>query len=324
MFLITLKQVALLLFYIFIGYALTKTKIINKSASKVLSTLLMWVFSPFYTVVNLSQNVSFEKITLYLSVFLSGAVFTVLSVFAAILLAKALCKKGYVRNVYTYLLAFSNNGYFGYPLVSELFGGEVLAHFMIFCLATSIAINTFGYYVLTTDFEENTELSDSTVEKPKRNKFAFLYNPPMIATYIGLALGLLPITVPQIVVDFLTPAANCYSASAMLLVGCVLAGLPLIKLVADVKAYILAAVRLLILPFIFGAIGYFCYRVIGLSREIFEFFAILSALPAGMNAVVFPESVGKDGTEGAKACFISYALCLITIPVVMTIMKALP
>lgn len=322
MFAVTFKQVALLLFYILIGYFLTYKKIIGKNASKLLSTLLMWVFSPFYTLLNLSQNVSVEKIKLYLTLLLSGIAFTLLAIVAALILAKLLCKKTYVRNVYTYLLAFSNNGYFGYPLVEALLGGEALAHFMIFCLATNIAIYTFGYYILTEDSDETVEL-DGTIEKPKRKKFAFLYNPPMIATYIGLLLGLLPIEIPQWISEFLTPAANCMSASAMLSVGCVLAGLPFIKLISSVKSYLLSIARLLVLPVIFGAIGYFCYKVCHMEREIFVFFTILSCLPAGMNAVVFPESVGKDGTEGAKGCFISYVMCLVTVPSIIAIMQLL-
>lgn len=322
MFAITLKQVALLLFYILIGYVLAYKKIVGKNAGKLLSTLLMWVFSPFYTVLNLSQNVSLEKIKLYLTLLLSGIAFTLLAIVVALILARVLCKKSYVRNVYTYLLAFSNNGYFGCPLVEALLGKEALALFMIFCLATNIAIYTFGYYILTNDPDDKAD-TDAVNEKPKRKKFAFLYNPPMIATYVGFLLGLLPIEIPQWISEFLTPAANCMSASAMLLVGCVLAGIPLIKLISSVKSYILSIVRLLVLPVIFGAIGYFCYKVCHMEREIFVFFTILSCLPAGMNAVVFPESVGKDGTEGAKGCFISYVMCLITIPSIIAIMQLL-
>lgn len=312
-----------MLVYILIGYALTCKKIINKTASKILSSLLVWVFSPFYTIVNLSKNVSIEKITNYLSIFLFGALFVVLAIVAAVFVSKAMFKKGYARNMYTYLLAFSNGGYFGYPLVEALFGGEVLASYMIFYLSTSVAINTFGYYILTTDPEDVAEQGESAV-KNKKSKFSFLYSPPIIATYIGLLLGFLPITVPDVVYDFLTPGSNCMSASAMLLVGCVLAGVPLIKLITSMKAYVIALVRLLLFPIIFGSIGYFCYRVLGSSRDVFVFFTIVSCLPAGMNVVVFPESVGKDGSEGASACCISYVLCLISIPIVINVMQMLP
>jgi len=250
-----------------------------------------------------------------------------------------LCKKCYVRNIYTYVLAFSNNGYFGCPLIAAVFGAEMLAHFIIFCLPANLVIYTYGYYILTNDPAE--KLSESAVcaaesEKTedcgtqneiksakKGNKLSFLYSPPMIGTYVGLILGLLPFDTPQAFYDFLTPAADCMSASAMLLVGCVLAGVPFSKLLKSAKPYALSAIRLLLLPIIFGAAGYFLYKVCGTDKEVFIFFTVLSALPAGMNAVVFPESVGKDGTQGAIACFISYVLCLVTIPAVVAVMNAL-
>ncbi|MDY2841751.1 MAG: AEC family transporter [Candidatus Borkfalkiaceae bacterium] len=322
MFGITIKQVALLLFYILIGYVLTRKKIIGDGASKIISKLLVWVFTPFYTVVNLSRNVSVEKIRLYLSLFLAGTVYAVLAVAAACLIAKFLCKKSYVRNIYTYLLAFSNSGYFGYPLVEAVFGGETLAHFMIFCIATSVAINTFGYYILTNVVSEESENAGQS-SGVKKNRFAFLYSPPMLGTYAGLLLGLLPIQVPQLVYDFLSPAANCMSPSAMILVGCVLAGVSVKRLFTSYKSYILGVIRLIILPALFGATVYLIYKAFNAPADIFVFFTLLSGLPAGMNAVVFPESVGQDGSEGAIACFISYVMCLITVPTMISAVSAL-
>jgi hypothetical protein len=42
-----------------------------------------------------------------------------------------------------------------------------------------------------------------------------------------------------------------------------------------------------------------------------------------MNVVVYPESVGHDSTEGARACFVSYIMAIATVPVVFMILENL-
>ena len=41
----------------------------------------------------------------------------------------------------------------------------------------------------------------------------------------------------------------------------------------------------------------------------------------GRYTVVFPESVGKDATEGARTCFMSYLLALGAMPVIFALME---
>ena len=47
---------------------------------------------------------------------------------------------------------------------------------------------------------------------------------------------------------------------------------------------------------------------------------IAVAMPVGMNVVVYPASAGKDSTEGAKTCCMSYILALITLPIIYTVL----
>jgi len=46
-----------------------------------------------------------------------------------------------------------------------------------------------------------------------------------------------------------------------------------------------------------------------------------SAMPVGMNVVVYPESAGLDSTEGAKTCFISYILAVVLMPLMFMLME---
>lgn len=309
--------------YIAFGFTLTRLKVLSKNASKILSAFLTNFIVPFYSIYNLSRNVTVDKIGSYLSLFGAGIIITLIIILVAIPLAKIFAKNDFEKGIYNYLFAFSNMGYFGYPLVDAVFGEEVLAQFMVFCIPVSLAISSYGYYILTkyagNDLSEGKALNKVKVKKP----VTALYSVPIIGVYIGLFFGLMPFTLPDFVYDVLKPAVDCYSCIPMVIAGVVLAGLPLGKLFTSFKAYIVGIVRLIVMPVFFGAIAYLLYKYVSLPREIVISIVCLVSLPAGMNVIVYPESVGLDSTEGARACFVSYIMGLATIPVVFMILEKL-
>ena len=148
----------------------------------------------------------------------------------------------------------------------------------------------------------------------------------MIGAYLGIAIGLLTsglnFEMPKFFTDLVTVASNCQSAPAMLITGAVLANVPLKKLFTSWKPYVIGLIRLLVFPLVFAmlfAIIYLC----GWRDQTFvqvAFVTIVSVgMPVGMNVVVYPELVGKDSTEGAKTCFISYVLALAVLPILYSL-----
>lgn len=331
MFLVTLQQTAILLAFIFIGYFLRKKEIITESGKKVLAKLLTFLFAPCYSAISLSQIVNVNDLPKYAITILSGAGLTLFVILVALPLTRLLGKDQLQRNILKYGLAIGNIGYFGYPIVYAIYsaiGGDVLgasmrAEMMMFCLPMTIAIYTYGYAVLTKDVSGNALMKKRTTKE----KLSFLWSMPMIGVYVGITLGLLTsgigFSLPSIVTDALTIAGNCQSAPAMILTGAVLAGVPFGKLFTSWKPYVIGIIRLLAFPIVVGAI-FFVIHLCGVSGEtfvlIFKLSIIVSAMPVGMNVVVFPESAGQDSTEGAKSCFISYILALGALPLVLTMM----
>ena len=320
----TLEQVSILLIFIFAGYLLRKREIITESGKKVLAGLLVNLFTPCYAIASLSTQLSIERITEYLTYLLAGSVLAVVIVFVAIPFAKALGKDKLERNMLKYALAFANIGYFGYPVVGAVFGEAVKASMILFCIPQTIVINTYGYQILTSKISDTPEGVENALKNNKKKfdwkaNFRFLKAVPFIGTMLGVALGLLPITMPAYVVNLVEMAARCQSATAMLLTGSVLASVPFLKLFTSWKPYVVSAIRLLVIPILLGAITY----LIGIRGELFIIIMASISIPVGMNVVVYPESAGLDGTNGAKMCFISYVVVLATLPAVFEIIKML-
>lgn len=326
LFLTTLQQVSVLLLFIFIGYFFRKKDIINESGKKVLAKLLTCLFAPCYSVISLSTIVNVNEISKYGVLMLAGIAFALFAVLIAIPIAKAFSKDKLHQNILKYAFAIGNIGYFGYPVVNAIFGAEMRALMMLFCLPMTISIYTYGYYVLTKGVATGGENTTRTLKQ----KLSFLWLPPMLGVYVGVALGLLSsglnFTIPSVLTDALTIAGNCQSAPAMLLTGAVLAGVPFKNLFTSVKSYLIGVIRLIGLPVLTGLI-FVLIHLFGVAGEtfvlIFKLSIIVSAMPVGMNVVVFPESAGQDSTEGAKSCFISYVLALGAMPLIFFLMDTI-
>ena len=323
----TLQQVAILLIFIFIGYFFRKINVITDDGRKVLAKLLVNLFAPCYTVISLSTVVNVDDITKYLLMLLVGVGVAVAGVFLAIPFARLFAKDKFNRNILSYAFAFGNIGYFGYPLVYGVFGAVARAQMMLFCVPMTVLIYSYGYYILTQPPEEEKDGEQvKRVPRTLKQKLSFLYSMPMIGLYVGVALGLLSsgldFEIPKFFTDLMTTAGNCQSAPAMLITGAVLAKLKFTDLFTSIKSYLIGLVRLVVFPLIFAgifAIIYLCgWQDANFAR--IAFIAIIAvSMPVGMNTVVYPESAGMDSTEGAKTCFLSYVLALITLPVIYTV-----
>ncbi len=313
MFTITLKQVSILLGYILLGYTLRRANVITKDASKILSKLLIYVFSPAYTIPRLINGIDASNILKYLAIFAAGIAVCLICILLSKLISSVFSSDTFERNLYKYMLAFSNLGYFGYPLISGVYSDDpsVLACFMIFALPINTAINSYGYFILTDDGNSKKTLDAraARVEKLKR-----VISVPFLTSITGIVMGLLPVSYPQLFFDVLSPAGGCYSASAMIIAGVSLSSYSLKELFSSKKPYLVGIVRLVVMPLILGGIAFLLHRLLNLDRMIVICTVAFTSLPSGMNVVIFPEFAGKDGSVGAKSCFISYIMALLTIP----------
>jgi len=301
---LTVGKVAMLLTFIAIGYILRVTKKLPENGAKVLSALSAMLFCPAYSLRNLWQNFTVAKIGQNALVMGYGLLFTLLSIGLALLLARIFGKPGLERHSLSYAFAIPNYGYFGYPVIEGVFGTEVLAQVLVFVVPLSIATNTYGYLLFTPD---------------GKITWKRLINPLILAAPIGMVLGLLNVPMPGFVEDVLVGAGNCMSPAAMLLAGFVLGAFPLGKLLSGFRAYWMSAVRLIVIPAIFGVALWLCG-----ARDIWLLLPLMVyAMPLGLNLVVYPESQGMDASDNARMCCVSYIMAVAVLPLVFGLLEKL-
>ncbi len=301
----TIGQLAILFGFIIAGIIIGRLRILPEDAAGTLSKLLTIFFMPTLTFRSCATNCKMENIMQYITyISISAAVIIVLFLISK-LLACRFAKNDSEIGIYSYALTVSNCGYMGYPMMLAMFGDLMLFKMMIVAIPVNIYIYTLGMGMMATG----------------KISLRSLINPVFIATMLGIVFGLSGLTLPSIADEFLSGAANCMSPVAMLVSGLVMSRLPFKKLFGDVRAYIAALLRLIILPAALVAVLY----LLGVGEELLVIMLVLNAMPIGMNTIVFPEAHGIDGTSGAKLVLVSNILCIITIPLmVMLFLQLFP
>lgn len=295
---VVFSQVFLLLFFVAIGFIISKLKIVNLSHADILSRILVYVFLPanvFKTfALNFNKDYIFKN---YKIVLCSVVVLAVLNLFAHFV-AKLFSKSKYNRAVYEYSLATPNFGYVGYPLAESIGGQAGLLDFMTFSVPVS-------FYAYTVSFARLTK---------KDFSLKGLLNFTTISIVISMIFGLLEIPIPQIFSNIISSASDCMGPVAMLMTGIIISGFDLKKVVKKWKIYPALVLRLIVIPLVLGGVmRLFC------SPMLVKIAVLFYCLPCGLNTVIFPELVGEDCETGAALSMLSTVASLVTIPLICSV-----
>ena len=306
-FQLTFGKVGMLLVFIAIGYFLRWHHDLPDDAGHVLSLLCTLVFSPAYSITNMSKNFTMDVLGEKTLLVGYGILFVLCAIGLSYLLSKPFARSRIERNSLIYAFAIPNYGYFGYPVIEGVFGSAVLADVMVFLIPMSLATNSFGYSLF---------VGEGKVPLKK-----ILLTPMLISLVIGISIGLSGVTVPPFLNSALTGLGSCMSPCSMLLAGFMLGKFRLKDLLTGWRPYVYSAVRLMGIPLIFGVV-LFALRMEG---NFLMMPLLVAGIPLGLNLVVYPESQGfeKQASDNAKLCFVSYILALAVLPFTFAVLTRL-
>lgn len=303
-------QILMILLYIGIGFTLRRSKLLPESTSKSLSLLETFVFLPALLFNNLSTNVRIEKLTTYSVMVISGAVFLVFVLLVAWMFAKIFSKgrPADEYGTYMYMFAFANYGYVGYPVIEGVFGSDMLTSMILFAVPFTFAIYTYGAILLS-----NSGSKKFTIPKKMI--------PILCALVLGVIVGLTGVKLPSFVTSMTGALKGCMSPVAMLMTGFVLGSLRFKEIFSSLRAYLVSIVRLVVIPIIFIGGLLLLGLFIHIPGDLMIIPLFIASMPIGLNAVIFVEASGRDSTENARMCLISYILAFITVPLIMAFLS---
>ncbi len=298
--LIILNKLSVLYIFLLLGFFFGKWKKEQNGHTGILSFLLVNLFLPTKVFNTFSKNFTVSYITENQTTIFISVAFLLALIGFSLLVAKLLTKDKYEQKVYRYSLTLANYAYMGYALCESIFGESGLTDLILFCIPFAIYTYTFGYAMLT----------------GKGNTIKKLLNPMTVAIILGIVVGLTGFELPELMTDVLSSSSACVAPMSMLLTGLTLSAFNLRELVCDIKAYILVAIRLIVVPaLVFGACKLFSLDVVFMPA------VMMSCMPCGLNTIVFPKLVNEDCRLGAKLAMLSHLFSVATIPLWLSLIQ---
>jgi malate permease and related proteins len=288
----------LILFLIIgLGFFARKHGILDKNSVHWVSHILVTVAIPALTISSMqvpftAQNVAIVGKTLFLAfAYYIGALLFSLVVFRFIPATRE------ETGVFRFMLVFPNVGFMGIPVAGAILGPGALFYVILFNLPFNLLVFTVGIWLLAQGRQEKPGL-------------LLLLTPGFVASLIGLGLFIAGYDIPFPVDTLLDWIGKTTTPLAMLMVGALLATLPLSRLAGDWRVSLITLCRLIIMPVLaFLLLVPFVHDPLLLGTVV-----LLIAMPVAANTVLLSEEYGVDATLASQGVFLSTLLSLLSIP----------
>ena len=243
----TLGQMFVLFALIFIGFFLTKIKIMTSESATIFSRLENNLLLPALVMSTFVENFTIKTIGSAWKILLISTGIGIVMILLAILVSKCCSKDKFIQNIYTYGLSFSNFGFMGNAVVKAVFP-DIFMEYLIFTLPLWTIIYLWAVPTLLIPTEGGKQTIGARLKS-----FA---NPMFGGMLLGMIIGLCKIPMPAPVTNLLKVTGDCMSPIAMILTGITVARMDFKKIMSMVSIYVVSLVRLIVFPLIFNSTGF--------------------------------------------------------------------
>ncbi len=292
-----LRQNLVMLVYMMIGYFLYKKKLVSAGGSADIGRILLYIIMPAAILKSYLADFSQERLEGLFVSFLAALLSLLLSIAAARI---AFSKE---QGIERFGAAFSNAGFIGIPLVQMTLGEEAVFYVSSYVALLNILQWTYGLVTIT---------GDRSLISVKRLRT----NPIILSFLAGIALFLLPVSLPETAENVVGTIAAMNGPLAMIVLGVYLGQVPLRSLFSGRVVYRCALVRLIVIPVLTMALLFVFpekYHMLKLT------ILIAASAPVGSNVSIFAQLYGQDYMQSVKEVTLSTLLCIITLPLILGI-----
>ncbi len=296
-----LSRMLVLLAFICIGVLCSKLHIIDERGSACINQLVLYICGPLLIIKSV-QNVQLSYgMRDILMLILYSVLLQMIALIVAIVCARILCKRKPERGVFSLVSAFGNVFFMGVPVVTALYGEN-----MVFLL--SVAVIPFNLFIFTVGIY--------LIISGERNRIPWkklLVNPSLYATVIALPIFFLRIELPATLVEIIGYFSQMVVPLSMMLIGAALGRMQLKAIFGSGRSYAVCAIKLLILPLIV----FFVFRSFIRDPLILGLFTVIAAMPSASISPILCAEYGGDSAFASRTVFLTTILSLATIPTVV-------
>ncbi|MBR2604293.1 MAG: AEC family transporter [Clostridia bacterium] len=304
MILTILKTVLGLILLMGIGFLCSKVGLIDQSAEKRLTGLLLKVVQPVYLL--MAYQRAFDKGLLRdFMICMAMAAFAFLLM---ILLPYLFFRKGSRdREVGLLLTAFPNTGFFGIPLISGIYGAEGV--FFLTTMITMFNVLLWTYGVLLMSGKRDT----------LKNTVKRLISPSLIAIVVGLLCFSFGWLLPEAFTSPLKKLGDMNTPLAMLISGAVVARANFKEGMRDPMVYKISLLRVLVLPMAVAL----CLFWLPVNPILITIVVLASGFSVGSAPLMFCVQYDKNSVLGGECVALTSVLCCGTVSLVYLFLNLL-
>ena len=196
--------------------------------------------------------------------------------------------------------AFANTGLIGMPLIRLLLGEKMLFLASMVELVNDVLIFSVGILLIQTG-----------CGKPRQAALRGLLSPGLAGVAIGFLLFATRWELPAFAGEALSMAADATAPMVLFLVGAQLGEGDLKALVRDGRAWLLTALRLVVVP---AAVLALWLIFAGELTAVGQTILLLAAMPAGSCCAMFTRQYGGDWGLATRCVMLSTLCAVVTVP----------
>ena len=291
-----LKQIVVMFILMSFGFIFYKIKFISDQGSKDISKILLYLVIPVVII----KNFMIERTAENVEIFIHAAIISLISMLTAMIISYIFFGKR--DGVANFSSSFSNAGFIGIPLVEATLGPKAVFYISMMIVLVNALQWTYGVWIIT---------NDASYINPKK----IITMPIIVAVFVGLLVFLLEIPIPSSITGIFGTISNLNTPLAMIVSGVYLAQSDLVKMLKKINVYKVSLIRLVIIPLV--TLLVFRFLPFG-SLDLKLAILIAAACPVGSNVAIFANMYNKDYVSAVEEVCMTTILCLITLPIVIT------
>ena len=227
-----MEQIAKLFIMIFMGYAIVKMGFLKDEDSKVLSTLVLYLIVPCVILNAFQVDYTPEKV----SGLMLACIASLLLLFILLPIVNLIGKVLHLNEVETMSIYYSNSGNMIVPLVAFMLGEEWVFYACVF-----MGIQTIFFW---------THCKNVLSHEKGFNLKKIFTNINIITIIAAIVLFFAKIRLPEIITGTLSSVGAMVGPASMFVIGMLMGGMNIRKVLTNKKAYFIALMRLIGFPFI--------------------------------------------------------------------------
>lgn len=277
--------------------------IVNKDRSKCLSDIALKIATPALIVTSFQREYTDENASrLLYSLILAVTALAVSAAVSYLLIHRKGDKDK--QTIERFSAIYTNCGFIGIPLINGVYGEEGVFYLTAFYALFNLTVWSHGLFMMK---------GGGGI----KNILGSLKAPAFIAVFVGLALFLLRIDLPDILDSALGYVGDLTTPLGMIVAGATIAGTKKIQGSDRIRICLVTGIRLLLIPAI--VIGVFLlFPFDGLLMGVN---VIAIACPAAAVCTMFAVTYNKDSLYASQIFAVTTVLSALTLPLVMKLFE---